>query len=64
MCEPLEPIVYDFGRVGHECPECGIGLSTVRCSDSCPHYLTCEDAEQHVAAGESWCPIEKEGLRS
>jgi len=56
----LEPVVYDYGKTGHICPECEALLTTVPCTTSCPYSLTCEDFQQHFAGGVAWCPVEKE----
>lgn len=58
--DALEPVVIDYGRSAHVCPECMTLLTTVPCTMSCPHCLTCEDFQQHVAGGVAWCPVEKE----
>ena len=57
----LDPFVYDYGKSGHKCPSCDIGLSTVECTPLCPHSRTCEDFQAHHSAGAFWCPIDKEG---
>lgn len=41
----------------HECPEgCGLALSQVKCTDSCPH-TECEDRKVHFSANDYWCPL-------
>lgn len=56
----FDVVVYDEGKTGHLCPECGTLLTTVVCTCSCPYYNECEDRGIHEANGQAWCPVEKE----
>lgn len=59
--EPVyDVVVYDYGKTGHICPECGTLLTTCPCTDSCPYAEMCEDYQQHWSAGQVWCVVEKE----
>ena len=58
--EVLEPVVYDYGKTGHYCPECNALLTTCPCSLGCPRSDTCEDFQMHFSGGEAWCPVDKE----
>lgn len=61
MQSAFEPVVYDYGKTGVLCEECGELLTTAVCSRSCPYSLECEDYGIHHVMGQTLCPVLREG---